>query len=631
MIIDPSHFVVFSHSCTETINAFCAYDDADVKSKILFRLNSILILENRLVDYMKICPFDPSVMCPHCPSTAQRAGPSSQVQDKKKSKPSGDAITVKAIRPYFRDLELRTTNVVCYSENLVSKNAFKPVEMLGITPSMLLYLLANFKRNVDHFFSLSFKVTSMSASGETMDTNLPQLFDSFKDIFPYISLHLQTALGSVFDDVSGSEDSEDSEVNASSVSIALDILGIFNKFVSFAANHPMSWSSNCRYLLSCLARNISWKGLWPPSVAIDDIIEQCISTLSAFLPKFGLNCAVSAAIVETLNHVASTQHNSQHSQRVSNVAMHLLGMEWNVPAKQKHDLLPYIVRHVVRHSGDPAVPLRLFTDALLELSETTVRSAEVKAVSHSTMSIFFQCCIEEQVSLMLRLSGRNEGDGTLHGILNSITAFGDLCSLCKLWETNKRMHKVCLLFSSKYLDNVLRIMPLLSKCFASKRDDIVDILQKMQKGTRILQSLCSHCKATKDVTLINAIPSVKKNLERVIFNVKSILEQHRCLKAFWVGNLKTKNLRGEEINSQVMLRVEKHCLHGLLTLSSQPYEELVDSDSASGAEEEDAAVPTAEIEDPASGDAASDADDNDPENATLPPSFGHDILEGDIW
>jgi Fanconi anemia group D2 protein len=194
--------------------------------------------------------------------------------------------------------------------------------------------------------------------------------------------------------------------------------------------------------------------------------------------------------------------------------MHLLGMEWNVPAKQKHDLLPCIVRHVVRHSGDPAVPLRTFTDALLELSETSVRAAEVKAVNHSTMPIFFQCCIEEQVYLMHRLSGRNAGDGVIHGISNSITVFGDLCSLCKSWETNKRMHKVCLLFSSKYLDNLLKLMPMLSKSFASNRDDIVDILLKMQKGTRILQSLCSHCKATKDVTLINAIPSVKKNLER---------------------------------------------------------------------------------------------------------------------
>lgn len=544
----PFFFLVVAKSFAETINAFCGYDDVDVKSKILLRLHSILVLENRLVDYMKMCPFDPASICPHSTSAASKIGPTSSGQDKKKAKPSADSVCVKANRPFFRDLELRTTSAVCYSENLVSEDAFKPEEILGITPSMLLYLISNFRCKVDFHFSLSNKTTSNSSVGETFDVDLPKLFESFKDIFPYISLHLQTALLSVFEDGASSGDPE---VTAAAVSISVEILGIFNKFILFTANHPSSWSLNCRYLLACLARNISWRSLMPVSVEIDAVIDQCISAFAVFSNKFGLNCVVSAAIVETLNHITTTRHNIQQSQRVADLAIQLLGTDWNIPAKQKQDLLPCIVRYAIRLSGDPAVPLRTFTDALLELSENTVHSSEVQAVSHSTMSIFFQCCIEEQVSLVLRLSSREEGGGTLIDILNSITIFGDLCSLCKLWEMNKRIHKVCLLFSSKYLDNLLKIMPLLSKRFTSNRDDIVDILQKLQKGTRILQSLCSHCKSTKDPTLINAIPSLKKNLERVIFNVKSILEAHRCLKAFWVGNLKTKNLRGEEISSQV--------------------------------------------------------------------------------
>jgi len=42
--------------------------------------------------------------------------------------------------------------------------------------------------------------------------------------------------------------------------------------------------------------------------------------------------------------------------------------------------------------------------------------------------------------------------------------------------------------------------------------------------------------------------------------VKSILEEHRCLKAFWVGNLKTKNLRGEEISSQVQASARRQVI-----------------------------------------------------------------------
>jgi hypothetical protein len=541
---------VNSNYFAETINAFCGYDDAEVKTKILRRLHSILILENRLVECMKICPFDPAAICSSGCSVAPRIGNSSQVQERKKPRTASEVVSVKTIRPYFRELQLRATSVCCYSQTLVGESVFKPEEFLGITPSMLLYLLSNFRRTVDSMFVLTNKVSSNSPSGEAFDADLSQVFDSFKDIFPFISLHLQTVLNSVFDDVS---QSQDSDANSLSVCIALEVLCIFDRFISFSAHHQLSWSSNCRYVLACLARNISWKSLWLPSIAIDTMIEQCISTFAAFSSKFCNNCVVSASIVETLSHIANTKHNAEQSQRVSDLAMKLLEIDWNVPAKQKHDLLPCILRHAVRHCGDPALPLRKFTDALLELSETTVHSGRLKAVCHSTLPMFFQCCIEEQVMLMQRISGREEGEPALHCILNSISAFGDLCSLCKFWEANRRMHKVCLLFSAKYLDNLLKLMPLLSKRFSSNRDQIVDILQKMQKGTRILQSLCSHCKATKDVTLINAIPTVKKNLERVIFNVKSILEAHRCLKAFWVGNLKSKNLRGEEISSQVSL------------------------------------------------------------------------------
>jgi hypothetical protein len=64
-------------------------------------------------------------------------------------------------------------------------------------------------------------------------------------------------------------------------------------------------------------------------------------------------------------------------------------------------------------------------------------------------------------------------------------------------------------------------------------------------------------------------------------------------------------------------------------MSSQPYDEPIDSDSASGAED-DEAVPDAVIEDPASDDATNDDNADDIQDVGS-PSFGHDVLEGDIW
>jgi len=152
---------------------------------------------------MKICPFDPAAICANSSSAAPRVVTlTNPIQDKKKSKSSSDAVSVKSIRPYFRDLELRTSHVVCYSENLVSDDAFKPEEILGITPTMLLYVIANFRRKVDLFFTLSNKVTSASASGRNVRYQSPAVVRFFQRHFPLLpSLHLQTLLLSIYDEV----------------------------------------------------------------------------------------------------------------------------------------------------------------------------------------------------------------------------------------------------------------------------------------------------------------------------------------------------------------------------------------------------------------------------------------------
>ena len=44
---------------------------------------------------------------------------------------------------------------------------------------------------------------------------------------------------------------------------------------------------------------------------------------------------------------------------------------------------------------------------------------------------------------------------------------------------------------------------------------------------------------------------MKKTLEAFIFTVKTMLNKHGVLNAFWIGNLKHRNLRGEVIASQI--------------------------------------------------------------------------------
>ena len=47
---------------------------------------------------------------------------------------------------------------------------------------------------------------------------------------------------------------------------------------------------------------------------------------------------------------------------------------------------------------------------------------------------------------------------------------------------------------------------------------------------------------------------MKKCLETFVFRVKAMLALNKCHEAFWLGNLKNRDIQGEEILSQVSTR-----------------------------------------------------------------------------
>ena len=110
------------------------------------------------------------------------------------------------------------------------------------------------------------------------------------------------------------------------------------------------------------------------------------------------------------------------------------------------------------------------------------------------------------------------------------------------------------------------------------RDSVISLLKTVQQSTRSLQILCNHLKysniKTSDPLLI---PNLKKSLESVIFRVKEILTRSGCLGAFWMGNLKHRNLEGQELSSQVEL----------LQLRKDPEEEGEEEEEGEGEGEED--------------------------------------------
>ncbi|CAH0725783.1 unnamed protein product, partial [Brenthis ino] len=97
---------------------------------------------------------------------------------------------------------------------------------------------------------------------------------------------------------------------------------------------------------------------------------------------------------------------------------------------------------------------------------------------------------------------------------------------------------------------IMEGIPILELEFKNKTQEILEILKTLQLSTRFLQSLCCHSRLKQDTALINKVPFVKQLLETLLYKVKALLAANNCSEAFWMGNLKNKNIHGEVISSQ---------------------------------------------------------------------------------
>jgi Fanconi anemia group D2 protein len=100
----------------------------------------------------------------------------------------------------------------------------------------------------------------------------------------------------------------------------------------------------------------------------------------------------------------------------------------------------------------------------------------------------------------------------------------------------------------------IQAMDAMEAKFADNKEAILGLITVFQKSTRQMHNVVNESKARKDAALAAKVPMVKKTLERFVFRVKLLSETSGGgeLK-FWVGNLKHRDLKGQEISSQMEL------------------------------------------------------------------------------
>ncbi|KAJ0181389.1 hypothetical protein K1T71_003474 [Dendrolimus kikuchii] len=100
-------------------------------------------------------------------------------------------------------------------------------------------------------------------------------------------------------------------------------------------------------------------------------------------------------------------------------------------------------------------------------------------------------------------------------------------------------------------------LPILKIELKSKMEEVIEILKILQQSTRFLQSLCCHSRLKKDTVLMSKVPFVRQLSEQLVYKVKAVLAASNCPQAFWMGNLKNKDIHGEIIATQQSIDSEE--------------------------------------------------------------------------
>ena len=94
-------------------------------------------------------------------------------------------------------------------------------------------------------------------------------------------------------------------------------------------------------------------------------------------------------------------------------------------------------------------------------------------------------------------------------------------------------------------------MALIEKNFSKNKTDKVNMIRRLQKATRFLHRVCNEVKLSQNVGMSRHVPGVKKCLDELIYRVKAMCAANNAGQLFELGKLKNRNIRGEEILSQL--------------------------------------------------------------------------------
>uniref|UniRef100_A0A7N8YL18 FA complementation group D2 n=1 Tax=Mastacembelus armatus TaxID=205130 RepID=A0A7N8YL18_9TELE len=598
----------------EVINAFCKQTEIEMKIKVLTRLQNITYLHTLLEKALAATPgfvppianFDGesvegvslSTIAPvnKAKKGRKRKAPGknssesisqleevteadeTQQPEKEKEKDVRQGVSLGSYRQFFRELDVEVLSVLqcgLLSRTLLdSELQTKVREEVVLGPAELVFLLEDMLRKLEFSLTAGPAKRAPFLKGRSDKSvgfsHLQQR--SSKDIAS-CCVQLLPALCSHLENSHNYFQTLLSENN-----------GVVDGPATDAQEHQLM-SSVYQLLLQVLNASFSWSGFRQP--AQRSLLKKALGVLAGRLKEGGAELTQEQLVkhsFEYLLNLRSTMPNlstalclsqllctvserggnpAAYRQQIASLAKHFLSQNWVTANGEKergnkfnealHTLLSVYLEHVddvlkaVEEIAEEGI------SELLKVSKDE-SSASWPTLSRQTVLVFYKVMMAELEKAVRKIpAGKINDSSESEKLLTwnlAVRDFHILVNLVKVFDSRPVLN-VCLKYGRLFLESFLKLgMPLLDFSFKRHKEDVQSLLKTCQLSTRQLHYMCGHSKIHQDTSLTNHVPALKKSLELFVYRVKAMLLLNNCQEAFWMGNLKNRNLQGEEILSQ---------------------------------------------------------------------------------
>ncbi|XP_042263150.1 Fanconi anemia group D2 protein isoform X2 [Thunnus maccoyii] len=502
-------------------------------------------------------------------------------KEKEKEKEVRQGVSLVSYRQFFRELDMEVLSVLqcgLLSRSLLDSELNTKVrEEVLLGPAELVFLLEDMLRKLEFCLTAVPAKRAPFLKGRTDKSvgfsHLQQR--SSKDIasccvqlLPALCSHLenchnhfQTLLSENNGVVDGpATDIQEHQLMSSGYQLLLQVL---NTTFSWSGFSQPGQRSLLKKALGVLAERLKEGGA---EMNMEQLVKHSFKYLLNFRSTMP-SLSTALCLSQLLSTVSERGGNpAAYREQTASLARRFLSQEWVTASGEKergnkfNEALQTLLRVYLVHVDDILKAVEEIAGEgipeLLNASKDDMSSASWPTLNRQTFLVFYKVLMAELEKAVRKIPAGKISDNTeaqSEKLLTwnlAVRDFHILVNLVKVFDTRLVLN-VCLKYGRLFLESFLKLgMPLLDYSFKRHKEDVQSLLKTFQLSTRQLHHMCGHSKIHQDTSLTNHVPALKKSLELFLYRVKAMLTLNNCQEAFWMGNLKNRNLKGEEILSQ---------------------------------------------------------------------------------